>query len=260
MAVQKRDILNDIRILQLIRGILFLAGALALVVMLKDQRIPINALYVTKDALTSQSQTVFVPALKNLFDAPVAFMAATALVVSGGIALYRYGRGQDAYKKEIKKGDTPLKWIDVGVSSAIIIEIVALFAGVSDPGTVKMCAGAIVATCALGWLADRQNAATKKPDWSAYAISVLTGILPWLAIASSLLFTAIYGMVRLPWYSYALAGAMLVGFGLLAINQMKGIKKVGSWKKYNFVERNYLIIDVAIKVAFVAILLVGLKG
>jgi hypothetical protein len=122
-----------------------------------------------------------------------------------------------------------------------------------------MCAGLIVVTCALGWLADRQNTGARQ-DWSAYSISLLSGVLPWLVIGEVLLLTGIYGGVRLPWFSYALAASVLLGFTLLAVNQLLNIRKHNQWKQYSYVERNYIVIDLITKAAFATILIVGLRG
>jgi hypothetical protein len=259
-ASKKRDLYKDIRTLHLVRWVLYLAGAAALIAMLRGVSIPVNTIYITRDTLTSVPQTLFVPALRNVFDAPVAYMAAVAFIISGGIGLYRYTKGEEAYKKSLKKGSDKLKWIDLALSSAIFIEIVALFAGVSDPSIVKVSAGLVIVTCALGWLADRQNLAAKKPDWSAFAISVATGLLPWLVIGSSLALTTIYGAVRLPWYCYALAGSLFVCFTALAVNQKLNIDQHKQWKNYAFTERTYLAIDLVTKIAFAVILIVGLRG
>lgn len=246
--------------MQLVRAVAFTVGAAALAVLLHKQVFPLNAMYITKDALASHSQTVFVPALKNLFDAPLGYMAAFGLLVSGLIALYRYTKGEDMYRKSVKKSSDMLKWLDLGISSAVMIEIVALVSGVSDPAVIKMAAGALIVTCALGWLADRQNVGVKQPDWSAFGISVVSGVLPWLVIAESLLFTTLYGSVRLPWYSYALAATVLAGFTGIALNQFLAIRQRPQWKQYMFVERNYLAIDLVLKLAFIGILIAGLRG
>lgn len=232
-----------------------------MILMLHSKTVPVNTLFMTRDALTSQDSTVFVPALRNLFDAPLGYMASVPLLVSGVVALYCYTKGEPAYKKQVKSNGGVLKWLDLGISSAIIIEIVALLAGISDPAVVKICAGSIVVTCALGWLSEKQNqTTTKNPDWSAYGISLISGMLPWLIIGETLLFTSLYGSVRLPWFSYALAGSMLVGFVLLALNQLLNIHAYKNWKHYMFVERNYLTIDIITKLAFAGILIIGLKG
>lgn len=246
--------------LQLARAVLYLLGAVALVVVLRGVTLPVNLFYMTSDSLTSQTQTVFVPALHSLLDAPISIMAAIGLLVSGLFGLYRYTKGKAAYAKEIKNGISPMKWLDLGISSAIMMEIVAMLAGVSDLVTLKISAGLIVLACYLGWLVERQNAKVSKTDWSAYAGSVFSGILAWLPIAGSLFFTWLYGSVRLPWYSYALVAAVLLGFILVAKNQLLHLKAYKQWKSYATTERNYLVVDIATKLAFVVILIVGLKG
>lgn len=255
------QIQNDIRILQLIRAALFIGGAGALIYFLREVTVPVTVSFMTKDALVSQDQTVFVNGLRNWFNAPIGYMAALALLVSAVVAILRVTKYSEDYAKRVQKASDGLKWIELGITSAIIIEVVALLAGVSDAVSVKVAAGLIVATCALGWLADRQNEGTvKKSDWRAFNISLLTGLLPWLFIIGSFVFTYVYGVVRMPWYSYALAGAVLAGFAGFALNQMLNIRRYDQWKQYAFVERNYLLIDTALKAAFAVILVVGLKG
>ena len=256
-----KEIQNDIRILQLIRAALFIGGAGALIYFLREVTVPVTVSYITKDALASQDQTVFVNGLRNWFNAPIGYMAAFALLVSAGVAIFRVTRGSDDYAKRVQKTSDGLKWVELGVTCAVIFEVVALLAGVSDVLSVKVGAGLIAATCALGWLADRQNeGAAKKLDWRAYNISLLTGLLPWLFIVGSFVFTYVYGTVRMPWYSYALAGVVLAGFAGLAVNQLLSIRRHDQWKQHAFVERNYLLIDIALKAAFAVILVVGLKG
>lgn len=261
MAVsKKRDVYADIRVLQLTRAVAFLIGAVVVAVLLWGKTLPLNVTYVTKDSLASDVSTVFVPALRNLLDVPVGLLAALALAISGFFGLYRYTKGESDYKKSVNKSSDNLKWIDLGVSSSIIISLVALTSGVADAGTIKIVAGLLLVTAALGWLADKQNVAAKKPDYSAFGISVLSGLLAWVTIVVTLICTTLYGEVRLPWFSYALAGVVFVGFAALAINQLYNIQKRKQWKQYPFTERNYLLIDIVLKVAFVAILTIGLRG
>ncbi len=261
MAVsKKRDIYQDIRVLQLVRVVLFSIGAVALAVLLWGKTVPVNALYITADSLASETSAVFVPALRNLFDAPIGLIAAAALLVSAGFALHRYTKGEADYKKTIKKTSDGLKWLDFGFSWAILMAVVAMVAGVADPGVIKVAGGLVLVSAALGWLADKQNAGAKKPDFSAYSISVLSSILPWLIVAETLIYTSVFGSVRMPWFSYALAAAVLAGFVALAINQLFNFKKRQQWKQYPFVERNYLLVDIGVKVAVAAILIIGLRG
>jgi hypothetical protein len=150
------------------------------------------------------------------------------------------------------------RWIELAVSGTLMVYIIALLCGYSDWATLKLMGVAIVATAALGWLAEQQNATSRKPVWSAYVISIFTGVMPWLALGSALLTTILLGDVRSPWYVYALAGTTLVSFGLAAWNQWKQYLKQGSWADYAMVERNYALIGTLAKTAFAIILIVGL--
>lgn len=240
------------------RAVAFVLGAGALVYFLRDHTMPLILSYMTNDAVAGQD--VYVPGLRNVFDLSVGYFAAFALLVPALFALNRVTRGQDVYEKRLKKGGDGLKWLDLGISSALIIETICLVVGVSDPLAIKVSGLSLIITCGLGWLADQQNQVSKQPNWSAYGLSVLAGILPWIFVVGSLVHSYMYGGVRLPWFSYALAGGVFAGFGLVAINQFLSIRRYQQWKQPALVERNYLIVDGLTKLAFAVILIVGLKG
>jgi hypothetical protein len=119
--------------------------------------------------------------------------------------------------------------------------------------------GVIATTTALGWLAEQQNAKVRRPVWGAFVISLFTGCLPWLLIGTAKTSTLLFGDVRSPWYVYALCISTLAGFTLLAANQFHQHRRYRNWANYLFVERNYALINLAIKLAFAGIMIVGLS-
>ena len=153
----------------------------------------------------------------------------------------------------------PYRWFDLGITGALIMEVVALLSGVNDLMVLKMVGGAVFVTGMLGLIAERQNNSTSKPVWSAYLTSLFSGVLPWFLIASYAVGTVVYGSVRAPWYVYAVYAAFAGGWLLIAANEHKQYRKVGAWANYMVVERNYVVLSLLTKVAFAAILIAGLR-
>src|SRR5690606_22516050 len=118
----------------------------------------------------------------------------------------------------------------------------------------------ILVTAILGWLSERQNADPKaKPDYSAFGISLITGVLPWMVILAYAFATPIWGAIRYPWFVYALYAAVFVGSAAYAINGYNYVRRFRNWTSYAVVERNYIIIDVVTRLSFAVILIVGLS-
>lgn len=215
--------------------------------------------YLTNDTLAADTGTVFAPAARVLYDLEIRWAVIALLVFSLALPILYLTRMERRYADALRGRVLPWRWIDLAVSSALMMEVIALLSGVQDMMTLKLIGGMMAITCALGWIAERQNNDTDRPVWSAYVTSLFSGLLPWLMGAVYAVATPFYGLVRAPWYVYALYAAGLAGFGLLALNQLSQHRRLGSYKDYFSVERRYLVINLLTKLAFAGILIVGLK-
>lgn len=255
------DLGKQLDFLLLTRGIGCLLGAVILLLTARHASLPVNAVYMSSDSLLSIKQTVFVPAIRSLFDLNISIIASITLGITGMISLYRYSKyGNQAYSRAIKREVNSLKWLDQAIGLGPILALVAVVAGSSDILALKVIVIALALSSYLGWLTEKQNAKSKKSDYSAFIGSCLSLILPLVFIGGSLIFSWLYGVVRLPWYGYTLPGAITIGLAMLLVNQYLGIINWQAWKQYKFTERNYLLIDMATKLAFVVIVAIGLKG
>jgi hypothetical protein len=181
------------------------------------------------------------------------------LVISAVLPILYWTRLKAWYADRVANRRVLLpRWIDLAITSTLMVYIVALLVGYRDVAVFKLMATAMVATCGLGWIAEQQNEKTRRPVWSAIGLSAFTGVMPWIMIGTAKTSTLLFGDVRSPWYSYAACIVALVGFSLLAYNQWQQHRRAGNWVNYATVERNYALISVATKVAFAAALLIGL--
>lgn len=212
----------------------------------------------TRDELASNATTVFIPAIHHLYDIEIRWIVVVLLLVGAIVPLINVFRSS-RYQAALKAKRNPLRWADKAVLSGAMLAVVAALSGVEDLMTLKVIGGLVVVTAALGWLAERQNVDAKaNPDKSAYTISVLSGILPWLIVLAYAFGTPLWGMVRYPWYVYALYASVLISSMAYAINGYNYIRRFRAWTNYETLERNYLIIDMLARVSFAVILIVGL--
>lgn len=253
---KKRNLLGDIHSLQLMRAVVCLVAAVGLTIVLWDIRFPLDVTYLTRDLLASQQSTVFVPALRTIWDIPLA-VAAVPFAISAVFAYYAGLRGRRNYEAGLKKEQARLRWFDLGLSGALLFEIAALLGGITNVVMLKLGALLIVITCGLGWLADQQNAKNKQPHYGAFSLAIVSGVLPWLMLGSSLLLSWLYGAVRLPWYSYAVPAVVLIGFSVLAIIQLLGYRRYKSFKNYQFVECNVVGLDMVLKATVAGLLVLS---
>ena len=211
---------------------------------------------ITKDELASKDLTVFVPAIHALYDVPIRWYVVGVLLVSALIPVLAATKLRRQYESAVKSKVNMWRWLEMAVVGSLIMTGVALINGVQDIMTLKLVGIMILVTCALGWFAEKQNAGATKPVWSNYVLSIFTGMVPWLVIAGYIVGTLVFGMVRSPWYVYALTGTTLIGFLGYAFNQMRQIKLL---QDYTTTERNNLQIGIFVKVAFAIILIIGLQ-
>lgn len=246
-----------------LRGLhLISAGVFALLALLagyfiKDTYFNLWLSHLTRDDLASRTTTVLVPAVHSVYDINLRWIVVALMVLSAILPLLWTLRWKRQYKVNIDTQVMPQRWADLAITSAIMVETIAILSGTHDIMTLKLIGGLMAVTCLLGWLADKQNRLAVKTDWSAYALGLVTGSLPWLLIAVSAFATFFYGIVRSPWYVYALYATTLFGFVALAFNQRKHYRRANMWK-YEVVERNYVLINLLTKAAFALILIAGL--
>ncbi|MBI1856660.1 heliorhodopsin HeR [Candidatus Saccharibacteria bacterium] len=250
---------KQLRILHILSGVLFVVLAIAAGTIMKTTNYQLYTSYVTRDELASRTTTVLVPAAHNFYELDVRWAVVVLMASAAIIPLLMVTKLKDRYHSWIKEGVHPWRWIDVAVTMALTVGLTALVSGVQDILTLKLVVGLIVLVAVLAWLSERQNKGLNKPVWSLFVISFITGLFVWAVIASSFISTYIWGMVRFPWFVYAVVTMTFIGFGLAAINHYNYLRRYGNWKNYMFVERNYLIINLVSKFAFVAIFIMGLK-
>lgn len=209
----------------------------------------------TKDVLRSAETTAFVPAQSVLFDLRVVWAVAGILAIAAVVAVLRATKLRAYERRSLDAGVMPWRWVDLGLSGALMLEVVALLSGMQELQSLKMLGILVGVAAVLAWFAERANAA-RVSSKAQFVAAALVGLVPFLIVAGYLFWTEVFGLVRLPWYVYAAYAALLVGYGLIARNTVRLLK--GKVDNYLTAERTYARLGLLTKVAFAVILIAGL--
>jgi hypothetical protein len=254
--------LDTLRRFNLFSAGLFLILALAAGYIMGKDSLALTIGHLTKDTLAStDGQTVLASAARVVYDIEIRWLVVSTLVLSAILPLLSATKLESRYSKFIRDSRMePYRWVDLGVTSGLIVATTALLSGVSDLLVLKLVVDFMVISAVLALIAERQNNNVEKTVWSGYLMSLFSGVVPWFLIGTYAVGSVVYGAVSSPWYVYALYGVVAVGFALLAVNQWKQYHRTGAWANYLTVERNYLAINLLVKVAFAVVLIVGFNS
>jgi len=237
-------------------AVIYLLLAVVAALIMNDTAFAEFISHLTSDALRSTNQTTFVPAITVLYEVPVKWLVVTLLLFSAIFSFVRSRRYIAREAAAVASGLVPRRWLDFGVSSVLIIYILALITGIQDILIIKLLGGMFILAAGLGWIADRENNA--KPGFirGAYWGGVFAAALPILILAMTSLATAINGMVRSPWYVYATHAVFILGLILWYRNQRRSYR-IGAVPAAT--EYRYLWISYATKVLLVIVLILGFQ-
>lgn len=247
--------LHSLRSLNMVAAGLFILLALIAGYWMSSVSYVLTLGHLAKDDLASTTHTVFAPAIQSVFDVEARWLVVVILLLSAVLPILYLTKLKARYASYVNRTRMqPYRWIDMAITGALMTETAAILSGVSDIPTLKLISGVVIVAAVIGLISERQNNAVSKPVRSAYVTGVVIALLPWLLIATYAVATVVYGMVRSPWYVYALYVALLAGLALQARNQRMSLRGAN----YLVVERNYIAISILTKAAFAIILIAGL--
>jgi hypothetical protein len=214
--------------------------------------------HLAPDALLSTTTTVFAPAYHVLYELELRWWLVAILALSAMFSLVRMTRlaATEARGRDIRV--LPWRWVDWAITGALIVEVIALVNGAHDVVTLKLFAVLTAASVAFAWLAEREAAGVGRVVKATAWASGLTILVVLLGLAAYTAATPVYGMVRAPWYAYALTGGVVLVTLLAGWNLVKSLRANGRWADYLYAERNYVMLNLLAKAGFAIALIVGL--
>lgn len=209
--------------------------------------------YSTRDELVGTLGTAY----KTLLTVELRYVLAALFVVSAVLALLLATKLRRAYETGVKNTVSAWRWVFMGATLGLTLEIATVLAGVADIMTLKLVALLIVTTTVLAFLAERENKGTKK-QYVVFGLSMLTGTIAWFPLVASLIATPLYGIEGFGWYVYALSALLLAGFSSICWTQYVRIRDGVSAKGYLQLEGKYLSTDFLLKLGTFVIIVLAL--
>jgi hypothetical protein len=235
-------VFRRLKLFNLIMGFFHLVQGVLMVVLSNDFTIKVTRGFLdfntTTQSLESETAEVFEIRL-GLLIASFLFMSAAAHFLIGTVLFERY-------KKDLKKGMNKFRWYEYAFSSSVMIVAIAMLTGIYDIGTLLLIFFLNMMMIFFGLVMEKYNQMTRKTDWTPFVMGCIAGLVPWVAIAISLL-GAGGGDGGPPDFVYGIYISIAVFFNCFAINMVLQYKKVWKWRSYLFGEWVYVVLSLVAK-------------
>lgn len=248
---------SGVRKLYVVSAIIFALLAGAAGVFMKSAHFDLSIGYVTSNQLLSQETTVFAPAQRVLVTLDIRWAAVAVLALSAGFAVVGATRMRRS-SAEIASGvPQPWRWADAAVTGGMAVATVAILSGMQGVVEIALLGLLTAIAFAFAWITERENYRSPTFVRGAFWASFASGVIVLMALAIYAIATPVYGMVSYPWYVYALGGTLALGSLLAVYVRYRSFNKQGSWSSPLFLERNFVLTNLLVKIAFGAILTIG---
>lgn len=227
----------------------------------KSDYLPVTASFLTKDPLLSNSgKVVMTSTTRTVFNINILYILAVLLLF---LAVYYLVIGkflQTKYIEAIKGKLNKYKWINIGVSTSLVMIILCMLLGVFDLSSILMIVALISVLSVTGYLAER----FKNLDQSSSRLSIISGssalTVIWVVFAYYIWNSAVIGGGGLEWYVYLTA---LVALFLTYMQQLSlrtyCMSSKGKWADYNYLDKISQRLSIVLVVAVVWITFFGIR-
>ncbi|MGZ6005349.1 MAG: heliorhodopsin HeR [Candidatus Saccharimonadales bacterium] len=252
-AVSRQTSMNQkLRIASLKRWNIIIAvllglQALAVLVIGKASTLPVVSHYLAKDSLASQvaGHTILSPAVRQMFAIDIRYIVVAYLLVSTLIHWLIASIRRENYEHELQKHLNTLRWVDYGISSGIMLILIAMLNGAYDA---SLLLAIFVLVAILHFLAyfGEAKAIDFRARMQTFAGLCVAGTAVWLIVASYLKGALFYGQ-GLSHFVYWIDGGIFVLTLGLAYNKLQVLRGQGKWADYIFGERIFMALSFGAK-------------
>lgn len=205
--------------------------------------------YVTLAPTSTTDTPVLESATTGLFDLNLAYIVAAFFLMSSAAHLIVATVYKKRYAADLKVGVNKIRWIEYALSASTMMVGIGLLSGITDLSTLLMMFALTAIMNLTGLAMEVYNQGKDKPNWLAYNIGVLAGLIPWVVIGIYFWTTTSYGTGTIPTFVYFIYGSIFLFFNCFALNMVLQYEKVGKWKNYLYGERAYIILSFFAKTA-----------
>ena len=230
----------NLRRINVVVGLAHLAQATLMLALSNDLTLPVTASWATGDPVVARMpaapEEVFALAIGPAVALFLLLAAADHLVVAAPGVHHWYDR-------LIADNRNYLRWIEYAVSAALMMVLVARFAGIADFAALMGVFALTTSMILFGLLMERQQR-PGSADWSAFWFGSIAGAVPWAAVAIYLVNGA-----SPPGFVYAIVAVQFVFFFSFAVNMALQYLRIGRWRDYRFGEVVYMLLSLGAKSA-----------
>lgn len=221
-------------------GLAHLAQACLMLALSNDLALPVTASWATGDPVVARMPS----APEEVFALPIGPAVALFLLLAAADHLVVAAPGVHRwYERLIDENRNYLRWIEYAVSAAVMMVLVARFAGIADLAALTGVFALTTSMILFGLLMERQQR-PGSADWSAFWFGSLAGVVPWVAVAIYLVNGA-----SPPGFVYAIVAVQFAFFFSFALNMALQYLRIGRWRDYRFGEVVYMLLSLGAKSA-----------
>lgn len=225
--------------------------AAAILLISTTRTFPITTNYLTLDPLASEASgnPVLALATRTLAEVNIAHLVAAFFIISAIAHATAAWWCRKSYEVNLSQGVNRIRWFEYAASASVMLVSIALLTGVSDASSLLMIFMFSAVMNLLGLAMEVYNVGKSQPNWLAFIIGCIAGVVPWIVLAAYLAGSSAYGTGQIPAFVYWIYGSLFVFFDCFALNMWLQYKKVGKWANYLYGERMYMILSLVAKSA-----------
>ena len=244
----------------LVAGLLHLFSAISLTAILVQVKVqgyfPVTATYMDGPPGFKPGDTFTQGGMTYTFPEPVTVELFT-INLGGAIiaflllsAIFHFAIISPFFKKRYFDGlantHNYFRWTEYALSSSIMITAIMLLNGFTDYAGLIAVFAVNASMILFGALQEKYE---KPGNGKAlpFIMGCMTGIVPWIVIAISVIRPGYEGAGEIPGFVYGIVATIFIAFNTFGINQALQYRQVGKWKDYLFGERVYITLSFVAK-------------
>lgn len=242
MSIIKK--LQNLHRFNLIMALLHAVQGVAILLLSRDFSLPISSSYLQFNEITKSLE----PAQEVLFNVSLPLLVALFFFLSAVAHLVVATVYRKRYEQNLQQGINKARWFEYSASASIMMVAIGLLVGIYDAASLLAIFSLVAIMNLTGLAMEVYNQGKAKPNWLAYWIGVLAGIVPWAMVALYFWSSAQNGSAP-PTFVYWIFVSIFLFFNCFAINMILQYKKVGKWRDYLYGEKAYIVLSLAAKSA-----------
>lgn len=230
---------NRLRTYNAVAALVHLLQAVAVLSLTNDFSIPVTAMFLDGPPGTEPGTVT------TLFDFRIGWGVAAFLLMSATAHLTLIMPGVFPwYIGQLETRRNYARWIEYSFSSSLMVVIIAMLPGITDISALIALFGVNASMILFGLVMEKYEQ-PGRPYWLSYWFGVLTGSIPWIAIAIYLWSPG--SSAQPPAFVYGIFFSLFVFFNSFALNMVLQYKRTWRWRHYIFGEKTYIFLSLTAK-------------